>query len=70
MLIINGLHYFYYLRGFHDMCCKYECVLAIIHRQLGRALQDGDMFMVINKDYRLISVTTNVFTTSIRNVLS
>lgn len=48
MLIINNLHHSYYFCGFHDMCCKYERMLAIIHRQLGRVLQYGDVFMVIN----------------------
>ena len=54
MLSINGLNQFYYLRGFHDMRCKYERVLSIIHQQLNREPEAGDVFIVMSKDHRLI----------------
>jgi transposase len=54
MLSITGLNQFYYLRGFHDMRCKYERVLSIIHQQLDREPQAGDVFIVMSKDHRLI----------------
>ena len=34
MLNVTGMNRFYYLRNFHDMRCKYERVLSIIHQQL------------------------------------
>lgn len=51
---INGLNQFYYLRDFHDMRCKYERVLSIIHQQFNREPSDGDVFIVMSKDHRLI----------------
>ena len=36
MLNVTGMNRFYYLRNFHDMRCKYERVLSIIHQQLNR----------------------------------
>ncbi len=43
MLSINGLNGFYYLRDFHDMRCKYERVLSIIHQQLNQERIDSLM---------------------------
>ncbi len=54
MLNISGLNRFYYLRDFHDMRCKYERVLSIIHQQLDREPEDGDVFIVMSKDRRKI----------------
>lgn len=54
MLSINGLNRFYYLRDFHDMRCKYERVLSIIHQQLNQEPEDGDVFIVMSKDLRKI----------------
>ena len=54
MLSINGLNQFYYLRDFHDMRCKYERVLSIIHQQLNQEPADGDVFIVMSKDHRLV----------------
>ncbi len=54
MLNINGLNRFFFLRNFHDMRCKYERVLSIIHQQLDREPEDGDVFIVISKDQRKI----------------
>lgn len=50
MLSITGLNRFYYLRDFHDMRCKYERVLSIIHQQLNREPEAGDVFIVMSKD--------------------
>lgn len=54
MLSINGLNRFYYLRDFHDTRCKYERVLSIIHQQLNQESEDGDVFIVMSKDFRKI----------------
>ena len=40
MLNVTGMDRFYYLHNFHDMRCKYERVLSIIHQQLNRELQE------------------------------
>ncbi len=54
MLNISGLNNFYYLRDFHDMRCKYERVLSVIHQQLNREPEDGDVFVVMSKDQRKV----------------
>ncbi len=54
MLNISGLNNFYYLRDFHDMRCKYERVLSVIHQQLNREPEDGDVFVVLSKDQRKV----------------
>lgn len=54
MLSVNGLGRFYYLRDIHDMRCKYERVLSIIHQQLNREPEDGDVFIVLSKDFRKV----------------
>ncbi len=36
------------------MRCKYERVLSIIHQQLDREPEDGDVFIVMSKDQRKI----------------
>lgn len=51
MLSIHGVNRFYYLRDFHDMRCKYERVLSIIHQQLNREPEEGDVFIVMSKDF-------------------
>lgn len=72
MLSINGLNQFYYLRGFHDTRCKYDRVLSIIHQQLDREPQAGDVFIVMSKaiDLSVFSAMTAVLTACTRNVLS
>ena len=42
MLNVTGMNRFYYLRNFHDMRCKYERVLSIIHQQLNREPQEDE----------------------------
>lgn len=32
MLSVTQMNRFYYLRNFHDMRCKYEKVLSVIHQ--------------------------------------
>ena len=54
MLNITGLNRFYYLCGFHDMRCKHERVLSIIHQQLNSEPKEGDVFIVMSKNHRLI----------------
>lgn len=54
MLNITGLNKFFFVRDFHDMRCKYDRVLSIIHQQLNREPDDGDVFIVMSKDLRLV----------------
>lgn len=49
MLNVTGMNKFYYLRNFHDMRCKYERVLSIIHQQLNREPQEDEVFIVMSK---------------------
>lgn len=54
MLNITGLNRFFFVRDFHDMRYKYDKVLSIIHQQLNREPEDGDVFIVMSKDLRLV----------------
>ena len=54
MLDITGLNRFFFVRDFHDMRYKYDKVLSIIHQQLDRGPEDGDVFIVMFKDLRLV----------------
>ena len=49
MLNVTGMNRFYYLRNFHDMHCKYEQALSIIHQQLNCEPQEDDVFIVMSK---------------------
>ena len=49
MLNVTGMNRFYYLHNFHDMRCKYERVLSIIHQQLNREPQEDEVFIVMSK---------------------
>lgn len=51
MLNITGLSRFFFVRDFHDMRCKYAKVLSIIHQQLNREPEDGDVFSWCPKIY-------------------
>lgn len=55
MLSVTGLNNFYFLKDFHDMRCKYERALSIIHQQLNREPEAGDVFIVMSKDMRKVS---------------
>lgn len=54
MLNITGLNRFFFVRDFHDMRCKCDKVLSTIHQQLNREPEDGDVFIVMSKDLRLV----------------
>ena len=41
---ITGLNRFFFVCNFHDMRCKYDKVLSIIHQQLNCEPEDGDDF--------------------------
>ena len=49
MLNVTGMNRFYYLSNFHDMRCKYERVLSIIHQQLNRKPQEDKVFIIMSK---------------------
>ena len=54
MLNVTGLNQFYYLRDFTDMRCKHSRVLQIIREQLHREPNDGDVFIVMSRDRRIV----------------
>lgn len=54
MLSVTGLNHFYYLRDFSDMRCKHSRVLSIIREQLHREPNDGDVFIVMSRDRRIV----------------
>ena len=54
MLNITGMNRFYYLRNFHDMRCKYERVLSVIHQQLNREPEEDEVFIVMSRDRRKV----------------
>lgn len=58
MLSVTGLNQFYYLRDFTDMRCKHSRVLSIIREQLHREPNDGDVFIVMSRDRRIVRLLT------------
>ena len=58
MLNITGLNRFYYIRDFTDMRCKYDRVLSIVREQLHREPEQGDVFIVMSRNRRLIRMFT------------
>ena len=54
MLNISGINRFYYLENFHDMRCKYERVLSIIHSQFNREPESDEIFIIMSKDQRKV----------------
>lgn len=58
MLSVTGLNHFYYVRDFNDMRCKHSRVLSIIREQLHREPCDGDVFIVMSKDRRIVRMFT------------
>ena len=54
MLNITGLHHFYYVRDFTDMRCKHSRVLSIIRERLHREPNDGDVFIVMSRNRRIV----------------
>lgn len=51
---VTGMNRFYYLRGFTDMRCKHSRVLSVIREQLHREPSDGDIYIVMSKDRRIV----------------
>ena len=58
MLSVTGINSFYYLRDFTDMRCKHSRVLSIIREQLHREPNDGDVFIVMSRDRRIVRLFT------------
>ena len=58
MLSVTGINRFYYLRDFTDMRCKHSRVLSIIREQLHREPNDGDVFIVMSRDRRIVRLFT------------
>ena len=54
MLSITGLNHFYYVRDFTDMHCKHSRVLSIIRERLHREPVNGDVFIVMSRDLRIV----------------
>ena len=54
MLNVTGLNHFYYIRNFTDMRCKHPRVLSVIREQLQREPSDGDVFILMSKNRRII----------------
>lgn len=51
---VTGINRFYYLRGFTDMRCKHSRVLSVIREQLHREPSEGDIYIVMSKDRRIV----------------
>lgn len=58
MLNVTDINKFYYIRDFTDMRCKYDRVLSIIREQLHREPEQGDVFIVMSRNRRLIRMFT------------
>ncbi len=54
MLSVTGINRFFYLRNFTDMRCKHSRVLSIIREQLRREPDDGDVFIVMSRNRRIV----------------
>ena len=54
MLSVTGINRFYYLRDFTDMRCKHSRVLSIIREQLHHEPDDGDVFIVMSRNRRIV----------------
>ena len=58
MLSVTGLNRFYYLRDFTDMRCKHSRVLSIIREQLQHEPNDGDAFIIMSRNRRIVRMFT------------
>lgn len=58
MLSVSGPNRFYYVRDFTDMRCKHSRVLSIIRERLHREPSDGDVFIVMSKNRRIVRLFT------------
>lgn len=54
MLSVTGLNRFYYVRDFTDMHCKHSRVLSIIRERLHWEPCDGDVFIVMSRNRRIV----------------
>lgn len=54
MLSVAGLNHFYYVRDFTDMRCKHSRVLSIIRERLHCEPNDGDVFIVMSRNRRIV----------------
>ena len=54
MQSVTGINRFYYLRDFTDMRCKHSRVLSIIREQLHHEPNDGDVFIVMSRNRRIV----------------
>ena len=51
---VTGLNRFYYVRDFADMRCKHSRILSVIRERLHREPQDGDVYIVMSRDRRIV----------------
>ena len=51
---VTGLNRFYYVRDFTDMRCKHSRILSVIRERLHREPQDGDVYIVMSRDRRIV----------------
>lgn len=54
----KDINRFYYLRKSHDMRCKYDRVLLIIHEQFHREPMYDEAFIVMSKDRRKVRLSS------------
>lgn len=54
MLGISGIQRFYYIRNFHDMRCKYDRVMSVIHENFHREPEKDEVFIIMSKDRRKV----------------
>ena len=54
MLSVTGINHFYYVRDFTDMRCKHSRVLSVIRERLHREPNDGDVFIVMSRNRRIV----------------
>lgn len=54
MLNVSGLNRFYFIPGFHDMRCKYDRVLSVIHENFRREPLKDEIFIIMSKDRRKV----------------
>jgi transposase len=54
MLSVTGLNHFFYIRDFTDMRCKHSRVLSIIRERLHREPCNGDVFLVMSRNRRIV----------------
>ena len=58
MLSVTGINRFYYLRDFTKMRCKHNQELSIIREQPHHEPSDGDVFIVMSCDRRIVRIFT------------